>query len=331
MSGKLVDPSGNAVPNALIAVSTPGPGTELNGNITDNAGVFNFLLKPEEGEQEMVINLPGDDTKSSLEESYWNGFRDPPDNLVFSLDPEAISYLREKFNHFQIQTRFKKLTSIKNIQLKTRRDSSVFYTKPYQLIEFKNYINLDSLREYIYELVPSVKFSKRKGESEIMIFDQVTLNYLEDKPGIFLDGVLYENFSEIAKIPVRDLERLAIIPTTYYYKDFTFGGIIDIHTKKSDFNSVKLLSNMSRFIYPMADANEWKFVSPEYSTGGSAARIPDFRYLLYWEPDVRVDKSGEASLHFYTGDVKGRFIVKVVGISDKGEILQTENEIYIDD
>jgi hypothetical protein len=88
---------------------------------------------------------------------------------------------------------------------------------------------------------------------------------------------------------------------------------------------------MNRFIYPMADVSEWKFLSPDYSTPGSQIRIPDFRYLLYWEPSVRLEKSGETKLQFYTGDVKGRFIVKVVGISDKGEILQAENEIYIDD
>ena len=331
MSGKLVDVSGNAVPGAFITISTPGPGTDLKSSITDNEGVYNFLLKPEEGEKEMVINLPGNETKSSLEESFWNGFRDPPDNLVFSLDQDAISYLKEKFIHFQIEARLKKTISAKNTQLKTRGDSSVFYSKPYELIDFKNYINLDSLREYIYELVPSVKFTGRKGGSEIMVFDPVSMSYLEDKPGIFIDGVLYNNFAEIAKIPIREIGWMAVIPATYYYKDFILGGIIDIHTKKSDFNSVKLLPDMNRFIYPMADASEWKFTSPDYSTAGSITRIPDFRYLLYWEPNVRVEKSQEAMVQFYTGDVKGRFIVKVVGISENGEILHAENEILIDD
>jgi hypothetical protein len=331
MSGKLVDPSGDAVPGAFISVSTPGRGTNLKSSITDNEGVFNFLFKPQEGEQEMVLNLPGNEIKSSLEESFWNGFRAPPENLDFSIDQEAISYLREKFMNFQIQARFKIKNSAKNTQFKTRQDSSVFYTKPYQLIEFNNYINLDSLREYIYELVPSVKFSGRKGGSEIMVFDPVKMSYLEDKPGIFIDGVLYDNFAEIAKIPIREINRMAIISSTYYYIDFTFGGIIDIHTKKSDFNSVKLLPNMNRFIYPMADASEWKFIAPDYSTAGSVTRIPDFRYLLHWEPNVRADKNGEALVRFYTGDVKGRFVIKVVGLSDKGEILNAENEIYIDE
>jgi hypothetical protein len=331
MSGKLTDPSGNAIPNALVTVSSPGPGTDLKGCITDNSGVFNFLLCPSEGEKEMVLTLPGIDTKSSLEESFWNGFRHPPENLYFSLDQEAVSYLTEKFTNFQIQSRFKKSNFTKSQQLKNNKDSSVFYSKPYDLIELRNYINLDSLREYLYELVPSVKFSGRKTGSEIMVFNPVTMSYLEDKPGIFIDGVPYDNFAEIAKIPVSNIDRIAVITSTYYYRDFTFGGIIDIHTKKSDFNGVALLPNMNRFIYPMADVSEWKFSFPDYSIAGSDTRIPDFRYLLFWEPNVRVEKSGEAIVQFYSGDIKGIYMIKVVGISDKGEIFQAENEISVND
>ena len=147
MSGKLIDPSGNAVSNAFITVSTPGPGTDLNGSITDNSGIFNFLFKPVEGEQEMVVTLPGNEMKSSLEELFWNGFRDPPDNFLFNLDQEAISYLKEKYIHLQFQNRFEKSSFIKSPQPKTKKDSTIFYSKPYKLIELKNYINLDSLRE----------------------------------------------------------------------------------------------------------------------------------------------------------------------------------------
>ena len=330
LTGKITDPSGNAVPGAFVTASTPASGIDIKGSISDSNGNFHFMLKPEEGERDVVITLPDADTKMSLEESFWNGFRNPPDNLLFALNGEAVSSLREKFAHSQLQNRFKKKYSMKNNPVRNLRDSSVFYSKPFQLIEFGNYINLDSLREYFYELVPSVKFTQRRGEFEISVIDPITLTLINEKPGVFLDGVLYDNFAGIANIPVREIDRMAIVSNTYYYKDFTFGGIIDIHTKKSDFNSVKLLPNMARFIFPMADASEWKFLSPDYSIADSLNRIPDFRYLLYWEPNVRIENSGEVSVHFYTGDVTGNFVVKVVGMYDTGEILQAENEIIVE-
>ena len=330
LTGKIEDPSGNAVNDALVITSTTGPGTDIKGSITDRNGNFHSMLKPEEGDREIVITLPEADTKMRLEESFWNGFKDHHDIPTFTLDSMAISYLRERFAHFQLQNRFKQKYAIKKINERIPDDSSLFYSKPYQLIEFGNYINLDSLREYFYELVPTVKISHRKGEYLISVIDQLTMEPVSQKPAIFLDGVLYDNFEEIANIPVRELDRMAVLPAIYYYKDFTFGGIIDIHTKKSDFNSVKLLPNMTRFIYPLADASEWKFLSPDYSVTDSLSRIPDLRYLLHWEPEIRPDNSGEISVQFYTGDVTGAFIIKVAGISADGEQLQAEEEIYVD-
>jgi hypothetical protein len=330
LSGKLLDNSDNPVPGSAVTEAIPGPGTDIKQSITDSNGDFNFLLKSREGEQEIVFTLPGQDTKMSLEESFWNGFRKSPDNQPLTLNAEAVSYLKAKFAHYQFQSRFKKQNTIPNIPGKIVKDSSVFYSNPYQLIKLNDYFVLDSLREYFHELVPSVRYSQRRNEIDISVRDSVNSSYLEDKPGVFLDGVLYNDYAAIANIPVKEVDRIAVLPKIYYYRDFSFGGIIDIHTVKSDFNSVKPLSNMTRIIFPMADACKWKFTSPDYSVPGSTSRIPDFRYLLYWEPNVKIDNS-TVKVQFYTGDIKGIYIVKVIGISENGEIFQAENEIVVGD
>ncbi len=117
-----------------------------------------------------------------------------------------------------------------------------------------SYISLDSLREYFYELVPSVRFTGRKGEFNISVIDRQTSTFIDEKPGVFLDGVRYDDYAAIAGLPAGEINRIVILPTTYYYKDFTFGGIVDIHTKKSDFNGVKPLPNMTRFLFPMVNS-----------------------------------------------------------------------------
>lgn len=331
LSGKLTDRSGKSIAGGMVTESTPGAGTDIKSAITDTQGNFNFLLKPGSGEKEIVLTMPGPDLKIGLEESFWNGFRNPPDNLAFGLTPEGIAFLKRKFQDFQIQARFKKPYYFKSTPDGLPVDSSVFYSKPYQVVELKKYIKLDSLREYFYELFPSVKFNQRRGEVNISIFDPQNMTYLENKTGVFLDGVFYDDYSAIANMPVAAIERIAVLPKTYYYKDFTFGGIVDIHTVKSDFNTVNPLPNMTRFIFPMADAGEWQFISPDYSGSGFNERTPDFRYLLYWEPYVKVANSGEATVQFYTGDVTGYFVVKVVGRFENGEMIETESEISVQD
>jgi hypothetical protein len=331
LSGKTADPSGQVVSGIPVILSLPGYGTDIKREMTDSKGYFHFLLKPKQGEQDIVITLPDAGTKIDLEESYWNGFRNPPDNRVFVLSRNSIDYLKEKFAHFQFQGRFKKFNYVKNPPFQNAADSSVFYSKPFQSVKMSNYVNLDSLREYFYELVPSVKFTQRRGEFNISVIDQQTQVPTEDKPGVFLDGVLYDNYALIAGIPSGEIDRMAILPSTYYYKDLTFGGIVDIHTKKSDFGIVKPLPEMTRFLFPMANASEWTFASPDYTVEDSLDRKPDFRYLLHWEPNVKTNDAGEGAVSFYTGDVMGTFDIKVVGINAAGEIIQAENEIHVGD
>lgn len=331
LSGWLYDNSGKKVSDALVKLSLPGKGTDPGSSVTTSEGKFNFLLKPKEGEQNVVITLPDPDYRIEIESGFWNRSADPLKKFAYGCNQTAFSYLNEKFTYYQLQNRFKKQNFTEATPVSLRDDSIVFYSNPYQLIRIKDYIRLDSIGEYFYELTPSVKLVKRKRNFMFTVIDQQTMLYITEKPGIFIDGIIYDDCNEIANIPVQEIDQIAIIPNIYYYKDFTFGGIIDIHTKKADFSSVKIMPSMTRFIYHIADISKWKFFSPDYKKANFSDRIPDFRYLLYWEPCIKFDRSGESSIQFYTGDVKGCFIIRVVGITESGKILQTEVEINAGD
>jgi hypothetical protein len=330
LSGILSDQSGNGVGNALLVISFPGPGTDIDSYVTGNDGEFNFLLKRGEGEEDIVITLPGSDQKIALAEPFWNGFRNPPGNVIVNFDSEVVAYFKERFSCFQLQKRFNRQNFMKREPVKNMPDSSVFYLKPYQTINLEKYITLDSLGEYFYELVPSVRLTTRRGEYDIKVIDPRSMNYLEKKPAVFLDGVLFGDYGSIASYPPSDISRVRVLPEAYYYKDMSFGGIVDIHTKKSDFNGLKSLNNITRFIYPKAVASEYRYLSPDYSKTSQADRTPDLRYLLAWEPYIRTDSVGVATIELYSGDVKGSFDVEVTGLSETGETFRADCEFLVE-
>ncbi len=43
----------------------------------------------------------------------------------------------------------------------------------------------------------------------------------------------------------------------------------------------------------------------------------DFRYQLFWEPNLSLDKN-ETNLDFYTSDLAGDFEITLAGFSEKG-------------
>jgi hypothetical protein len=157
----------------------------------------------------------------------------------------------------------------------------------------------------------------------------VDLSYFEEKPGVFIDGVLYSDYNQIARIPVSEINSISILPELYFYHDFSFGGIIDLHTKKSDFSAVQLLPNMTRLVFPLTAKPEMEYDAAVHSLPDTLSRIPDFRYLICWEPDITIGSSGENTILFYTGDVSGEYTVKVTGISTEGIIIQAEAKIFV--
>jgi hypothetical protein len=60
-----------------------------------------------------------------------------------------------------------------------------------------------------------------------------------------------------------------------------------------------------------------EFYVPQYETQKAReSRLPDQRYLLYWNPAIQV--KGKVQINFYTSDVPGDYSVVVEGLTKEG-------------
>jgi len=60
-------------------------------------------------------------------------------------------------------------------------------------------------------------------------------------------------------------------------------------------------------------------MSPDYSVDTiKFNRIPDFRNTLYWNPDMHTDKTGKASVEFYTSDEAAEYLITIEGTTTDG-------------
>ncbi|OQY04964.1 MAG: hypothetical protein B6I20_02110, partial [Bacteroidetes bacterium 4572_117] len=64
-----------------------------------------------------------------------------------------------------------------------------------------------------------------------------------------------------------------------------------------------------------------EFYSPVYDRNGKKQQKLDLRKTIFWNPDININKSGMADIKFYTSDISGEYLIKLEGISKKGEVF----------
>ncbi|HEY4965330.1 MAG TPA: hypothetical protein VII28_02980, partial [Puia sp.] len=71
-----------------------------------------------------------------------------------------------------------------------------------------------------------------------------------------------------------------------------------------------------------------EFYSPAYETNQQYLnRHPDFRTLLYWNPNVYTDSTGNATISWFTSDLPGNYVIVVNGVSQSG-LLGFNNRLF---
>ena len=47
--------------------------------------------------------------------------------------------------------------------------------------------------------------------------------------------------------------------------------------------------------------------------------VPDYRTTLYWNPTVKLDDTGQATIEFYTSDAPADYDISIEGVTQTGE------------
>ena len=62
----------------------------------------------------------------------------------------------------------------------------------------------------------------------------------------------------------------------------------------------------------------------EFVAKNAPAHIPDFRPTLYWNPDVKTNAEGKATINFQTSDDMGNLRVQIEGITKDGKLISEQ-------
>jgi len=316
LTGKLTDNrTGNPMPGTRVNLSVIGRGKDFMAVQTDTAGRFFFSLPDYTGSRDLFLcaeNTGTSDPKILIDNDYCTVPVHLPSN-IFTLTPQEREAAYNMAVNKQLGSYFK-IDSIPDSQNQQPEDQA-FYGKPNEIFYIDKFVQLPTLEDYFNELINLAKVRKRQGGKYFKVLGTQT-GLTDFDPLILVDLVAVDNPALVLAIPPLNISRIEVVNMLYVKGDQTYGGIINIISKRGDFAGIDLPSSGVFINYGfLAGSSHYPGNNPP------PQHFPDTRNTLFWEPHLVLNKGNTAKLSFTTADTPGRYLIILIGINLSGELF----------
>ncbi len=314
LSAKVLDSKTNkpATYN-LVNVSILSPNPDFLASRTDSSGSFSVCLPEKYGNYDLYVGIE-EGLNSTV--NFDNDFctRRVTINSPISIPTtEQINTAKNIVNNNLINSHFNNPRKEKaDTTSKDSNETTPFYGTPDITFIFDDYVDLLSVREYFYELLPvSVK------ETENQTYFKIFGNYPEFdiyKPLIIVDNIVIDDARRILSAKPEFIDRVEIITKPYFKGDMVYGGIISFYSKAGDFARIEL-SRTDMFI-------TYKFFSEFQSLKHQDIKKdkPDTRNTIFWEGSLDINaKNLEYSIT--VPDTRDDYEILLRGVDIYGEVV----------
>jgi hypothetical protein len=318
--GKLTNgKTGVPVPNKEVYVSIPSTRSQFRPTVTDSAGNFRCEMNGFYGSDELIVqtNLKTD-TSSQIEilspfSKKYSAFPLPD----FRAPSKYSSVLLGQSIHEQVQHIY---DGVKLNQFSLQEtDTNGFYFEPDEKYLLDDYTRFLTMEEVLREYVRSVSVTNKRDKFQLYLVDNPHKILFESEPLVLIDGVPFFDANELFRQDPKKVRRIDLINREYALGSQTFQGIVNVTTYHGDLDGIQMNPHATVLDYP-GIPEQREFFSPVYETEKQiSTRMPDYRTLLYWAPDISSGIQGKTQVNFYTSDLPGKYAAVVQGISENGE------------
>ncbi len=299
-------------------LSVPGKRVQFYISKSDSAGILHFNTNNFYGSGEIIVQT-NEKEDSTFHIEILNPFYEKyAANTLqgLSLSEEMKSDLEAKTIDMQVQNIYS------NRQLKQffdpKIDSSEFFGKLHTSYLLDNYTRFTTMEEVLREYIKSVVVTKQQKNFRLKIIGE--RSFLEGQPTILLDGIPVFDMNKLIAFDPLKVRKIELVKNGYFWQSAELQGILNFTTYKGDLGGYEIDPKAVVVDYEGMQL-ERKFYSPVYQTKEEiAARLPDFRNVLYWSPSTITDQNGKANLTFYTSDKVGNYVGVMQGITANGEV-----------
>jgi hypothetical protein len=269
-------------------------------------------------DKDLFLRLPNNqkaqielDNKFELKGSFKPSLHYPDSSLKkYLLKSQSIVQVQKTY-HFEME---KELPVLRT----TQELPPLVYPPVVNAIYPADFVELPDFVEISREIIPLLKVRKRKNQYVASILMENERQYDDLPPLIFLDGVPIDDINQIISLGSEKVKRIEIVGSKRYYGDLYFSGILAVFSKAKEINHVAW-TTPTIAVKPTFKQSFSVPLQPDYSESGQKRKfIPDFRQLLYWEPNFSLKGDEKKYIEFYASDNTGEFDVKVEGMGTDG-------------
>jgi hypothetical protein len=305
-------------PHINAYLSVPSNRTQYRPTTSDQNGKVKFELIGFYGSQELIVQTnPKEDSIYHIEiaspfSQKYGAFTAPD----FPLPSKNSSQLLDQHIHEQVQHIYDGTRLNKFIMQYV--DSNPFYIVPDEKYLLDDYVRFQTMEEVLREYVHSLNVVRRKDNFQIYLFDNTNRSVFEDEPLILVDGVPFFYTNELIHQDPLKIKRIDLINREYALGSQTYSGIINLTTYHGDLEGIVLDPRAIVLDYPGIPEKR-EFFERRYETEELVnSRMPDYRTLLYWSPQIKSGSDGKKQINLYTSDLPGKYAVVLQGLSEKG-------------
>jgi len=318
ITAKLINLATNKPQKDIVTyLAIPGKSVQLYTSQSDSLGRLIYNMKDFYGPGEIVAQ-----TNTEVDTGY----------RIDILNPFSEQYAKIALPRFTVtadmETTFTEhslAAQLQNIYTATKlrqfydagADSSAFYGTPDKTYLLDDYTRFLTMEEVMREYVKECFVTHLHNQFHIKTINETPF-LPEGDPMVLLDGVPFFNMNKVFSIDPLRIRKLEVVPYTYYWGPSTESGIFSYTSYKSDLAGIEIDPHAVVLDYEGLELQR-KFYSPNYDTDNAyKSRIPDFRNVLYWAPNVITDEQGKNSVSFYTSDHTGSYMGMIQGLTANG-------------
>lgn len=309
--------SGAPVPGVQVFASVLFNDLQVHSTITNKDGSFVFALNQLEGNHDLYLYAL-QNNKKELELLVNSDFHsDFPDLTEGFQPPDTASkqLIEELWINQQVSQSF---SADSTIPAKREDNQPFLFGEEMTTYKLSDYIELNTMKEVFNEIIPFVRLTEAKGQYRFSVYDKKTEILFRD-PLLLLDHIPLNDPGEINKIHPSQVESIGVITGVYVLGNHAFQGVISILTKSGNFGGIRF-PNGAAFLEFQALSPASTLTTPEYNPDQHIDKHqPDFRTLLYWNPEVKLTSS-KLSLKFYTSDHCSLYDIIVKGYTKSGKL-----------